>query len=350
MKKIEVKAGKPYTVKIGQGLIDTAGDEAKALGLDGKMLIISDDNVAALYIERVKDSLEKSGFAVFSFVIPHGENSKSAEDLIAILNFAAENAFSRTDTFVALGGGVVGDLCGFAAAIYMRGANFIQLPTSLLAAVDSSVGGKTAIDLDAGKNLVGAFYQPKIVLCDTDSFDTLPDEEFSNGMAEVIKYGMFCDSELLDILGYDNQADIEDIVARCVEIKARVVEADEFDTGERMFLNFGHTIAHAVEALSSYETPHGSAVAIGMAVITKACVNANECDNQALEVLIPLLKKYNLPSECPYGVEEVYNVTLKDKKNAHGKITLVLPTEKGKSILKKCDYTQLKEIITLGLK
>lgn len=350
MKKIDVKAGKPYEVKIGHGLTDTVGEEAKALGLDGKMLIISDDNVAALYLEKVKAALCKAGFAVHSFVIPHGESSKSAENLIDILNFAAENAFSRTDTFVALGGGVVGDLCGFAAAVYMRGTNFIQLPTSLLAAVDSSVGGKTAIDLDAGKNLVGAFYQPKIVLCDTDSFDTLPDKEFSNGMAEVIKYGMFCDAELLDILSDPADTDIEDIVARCVAIKARVVEADEFDKGERMFLNFGHTVAHAVEALSNYETPHGSAVAIGMAVITKACMADGSCEAAALDALLPLLKKYNLPCECPYGIEDVYNVTLKDKKNAHGMITLVLPTAKGKSKLEKCDYNKLKEIITLGLK
>ncbi|MBR3754697.1 MAG: 3-dehydroquinate synthase [Clostridia bacterium] len=348
-KKIDVKAGKPYSVKIGKGLLDKAGEEAKALGLDGKALIVSDDNVAALYLERVSASLKSAGFEVLSFVIPHGESSKSAENLLAILEFAAENAFSRTDTFFALGGGVVGDLCGFAAAVYMRGTNFVQLPTTLLAAVDSSVGGKTAIDLTAGKNLAGAFYQPKLVLCDTATFDTLPDEEFSNGMAEVIKYGMFCDGGFLDILTESN-TDIESMVARCVAIKARVVEADEFDKGERMFLNFGHTIAHAVEALSGYTTPHGSAVAIGMAVITKACVNANECDNHALEVLISLLKKYNLPSECPYGVDEVYNVTLKDKKNAHGMITLVLPTAKGKSILKKCDYNELKEIITLGLK
>ncbi len=350
MKKIEVKAGKPYTVRIGQGLLSTTGDEAKSLGLDGKMLIISDDNVAALYIETVKESLNKAGFETLSFVIPHGESSKSAENLLAILNFAAENALSRTDTFVALGGGVVGDLCGFAASIYMRGSNFIQLPTSLLAAVDSSVGGKTAIDLDAGKNLVGAFYQPKAVLCDTDCFDTLPDEEFSNGMAEVIKYGMFCDAQLLDFLSGESDTDIEDIVARCIEIKARVVEADEFDKGERMFLNFGHTVAHAVEALSGYTTPHGSAVAIGMAVITKACIENGICETQALETLLPLLEKYNLPGFCPYSVEDVYNITLKDKKNAHGMITLVLPTAKGQSILKKCDYAQLKELITLGLK
>lgn len=348
-KKIEVKAGKPYSVKIGKGLLDKTGEEAKALGLDGKALIISDDNVAALYIEKVSASLKQAGFEVLSFVIPHGEASKSAENLLAILEFAAENSFSRTDTFFALGGGVVGDLCGFAAAVYMRGANFVQLPTTLLAAVDSSVGGKTAIDLETGKNLVGAFYQPKLVLCDTDTFDTLPDEEFSNGMAEVIKYGMFCDGEFLDILS-ENNTDIESIVARCVQIKARVVEADEFDKGERMFLNFGHTVAHAVENLSSYTIPHGSAVAIGMAAITKAAVLLGKCKNEIYEILIDLLKKSNLPCECPYGVDEVFEVTLRDKKNAHGKITLVIPTDKGESVLEKCDYNELKEIITLGLK
>ncbi|MBQ6930500.1 MAG: 3-dehydroquinate synthase [Clostridia bacterium] len=348
-KKIDVKAGKPYSVKIGKGLLDKAGEEAKALGLDGKALIISDDNVAALCIEKASAALEKSGFEVFSFVIPHGESSKSAENLLAILEFAAENAFSRTDTFFALGGGVVGDLCGFAAAVYMRGTNFVQLPTTLLAAVDSSVGGKTAIDLEAGKNLAGAFYQPKLVLCDTATFDTLPDEEFSNGMAEVIKYGMFCDGGFLDILTESN-TDIEEIVARCVAIKARVVEADEFDKGERMFLNFGHTVAHAVENLSGYTTPHGSAVAIGMAAITKAAIALGKCESKTFDILVELLKKYRLPFECPYGIDEVYNVTLKDKKNAHGKITLVIPTGKGESVLQKCDYDELKEIITLGLK
>lgn len=347
--EIKVNTGKPYSVKIGKALLDKTGEEAKALGLDGKALIVSDNNVAALYIERVSASLKEAGFEVFSFVIPHGEASKSAGNLLAILEFAASNAFSRTDTFFALGGGVVGDLCGFAAAVYMRGANFVQLPTTLLAAVDSSVGGKTAIDLEAGKNLVGAFYQPKLVLCDTDTFDTLPDEDFSNGMAEVIKYGMFCDGEFLDILTESN-TDIENIVARCVAIKARVVEADEFDKGERMFLNFGHTVAHAVENLSNYTTPHGSAVAIGMAVITKAAVSLGRCENEALVILNDLLQKYNLPSECPYCVEEVFEVTLKDKKNAHGKITLVIPTGQGKSVLQKCDYNELKEIITLGLK
>ncbi len=348
-KKIEINAVKPYSVKIGTVLLDKTGEEAKALGLDGKALIISDDNVAALYIEKVSNSLKSAGFEVFSFVISHGESSKSAENLIAILEFAAENAFSRTDTFFALGGGVVGDLCGFAAAVYMRGINFVQLPTTLLAAVDSSVGGKTAIDLEAGKNLAGTFYQPVLVLCDTSTFDTMPDEEFSNGMAEVIKYGMFCDSELLDILS-ENNTDAESIVARCVTIKAKVVEADEFDKNERMFLNFGHTVAHALEALSNYTTPHGSAVAIGMAVITKAAVSLGKCKNNVLDLLLDLLKKFDLPCECPYGADEVFEVTLRDKKNAHGRITLVIPTGKGESVLQKCDYDELKEIITLGLK
>ena len=326
----------------------TAGAEMKKLGLDGKALIISDNNVAPLYADTVRQSLAEGGFEVFEYTIPHGEESKNAESLIKILNFAAENKFIRSDSFVALGGGVVGDLCGFAAAVYMRGIHFVQLPTSLLAAVDSSVGGKTAIDLDSGKNLAGAFYQPEAVICDKDCFNTLPEEEFNNGMAEVIKYGMFCDAELLDKLSEEN--DIEQIVARCVEIKARVVSADEFEKGERAFLNFGHTVAHAVEVLSGYKTPHGSAVAIGMAVITKACIEKGICENQAYDKLIPLLEKYNLPYICPYVVDDIYAAALRDKKNANGKITLVLPTAKGESTLKKCSHEELKEFIMLGLK
>lgn len=349
MTEINVKTKKPYTVKIGNGLLQKIGEELKALGLDGKALIVTDDNVAPLYLATVKESLEDKGFEVFSCIIAHGEESKNAQNLINLLNFAAESTMSRTDTFVALGGGVVGDLCGFAAATYMRGAGFVQLPTSLLAAVDSSVGGKTAIDLEAGKNLAGAFYQPELVLCDIDTFTTLPKNEFSNGMSEVIKYGMFCDSELLDALASDS-FNIEKTVARCVEIKARVVADDEFDKGERAFLNFGHTIAHTVELLSGYKTPHGSAVAIGMAAITKAAVEAGICESEALICLLPLLKKYSLPEACPYSVDEVYKAALKDKKNAHGKITLVLPTAKGESILKKCDYHELHKIIELGLK
>ncbi len=345
---IPVNTGSPYKVHIGSGIISTAGSEMKALDLSGKVLIVSDDNVAPLWLDTVRTSLTETGFEVFDFVIPHGEESKNAVNLLSILNFAAENNFSRSDTFVALGGGVVGDLCGFAAAVYMRGIGFVQLPTSLLAAVDSSVGGKTAIDLDSGKNLAGAFYQPKLVICDTDCFETLPEEEFSNGMGEVIKYGMFCDNELLDML--NGEFDIKEIVARCVTIKAKVVEADEFEKGERAFLNFGHTIAHAIELLSGYTVPHGSAVAAGMVAITKACVEKGICEKEALDILLSLLTKFNLPEKFDFETNEIYNATLKDKKNSNGKITLVLPTAKGKSILKKCDYNELKEFITLGLK
>lgn len=345
---IPVNTGNPYKVHIGSGIIKTAGSEMKALGLSGKALIVSDDNIAPLWLNTAKTSLTENGFEVYDFVIPHGEESKNAVNLLSILNFAAENNFSRSDSFVALGGGVVGDICGFAAAVYMRGVNFVQLPTSLLAAVDSSVGGKTAIDLDSGKNLAGAFHQPKLVICDTDCFETLPEKEFSNGMGEVIKYGMFCDNELLDMLG--SEFDIKEIVARCVSIKAKVVEADEFEKGERAFLNFGHTIAHAIELLSGYTVPHGSAVAAGMAAITKACVEKGLCEKEALDILLSLLKKFNLPEKFDFEIDEIYNATLKDKKNSNGRITLVLPTSKGKSILKKCDYAELKEFITLGLK
>lgn len=348
MIEIKVDTGKPYKVIIGSDLIRTSGTELKRLGLDGKVMIVSDDNVAPIYRDALAESLADEGFEVFDFIIPHGEASKNADNLLAILNSAAENSFSRSDTFAALGGGVVGDLCGFAASVYMRGINFVQFPTSLLAAVDSSVGGKTAIDLAAGKNLAGAFYQPGLVICDTDCFATLPEAEFNNGMGEVIKYGMFCERELLDRLA--DEADIQQIVARCVEIKARVVAADEFEKGERAFLNFGHTIAHAVEVLSGYTVPHGSAVAIGMAAITKASIAKGICEKEALDTLLTLLDKYSLPCSCEYSAKDVFSATLKDKKNSHGKITLVLPVSAGKSILKKCGYDELEQIITFGLK
>lgn len=344
---IPVNTSKPYKVHIGAGILNFVGNELKQLGLDGKVLIISDDNVAPLYADTVRKSLIDSGFEVFEYTVPHGEKSKSTESLVSILNFAAENKLTRTDTFLALGGGVIGDLCGFSASTYMRGVNFIQLPTSLLAAVDSSVGGKTAVNLPAGKNLAGTFYQPKAVFCDVNCFDTLPKAEYCNGLGEVIKYGMLRDAELLDMLM--QSAELDKIVARCVEIKAQIVSADEFESGERALLNLGHTIGHTIETLSGYAIPHGNAVAIGMATVTRACVKKGECEKEALDILLTLLEQYSLPCHCEYSAEDVYSTALLDKKNAHGRITLVLPTEKGKSMLKKCEHDELKEIITLGL-
>ena len=273
MKSVKISVSKEYEVLIGHGLINDCGELCRGVLAESvKAAVISDDNVAPLYLERVKAALEKAGFAVVSFVFPHGESSKNGGTYLEILNFLAENQITRTDALIALGGGVVGDITGFAAATYLRGIRFVQIPTSLLAMVDSSVGGKTAIDLPAGKNLAGAFCQPELVICDLDTLDTLSDAFFTDGCAEVIKYGILKDEALFAHLEEKAQGfDREYVISRCVELKRDYVTEDEFDTGLRMMLNLGHTVGHAIEKLSAYSVPHGSAVAMGMAIIARAC-------------------------------------------------------------------------------
>ena len=263
MISIPVSASTPYRVDIAPGLLSCVGERLLQLNQTPcRVCILSDDNVYPLYGESVCASLKDAGFSVSSFVIAHGESSKCLSVYGAFLNYLAKEHFSRTDWLIALGGGVVGDLCGFSAATYLRGVRYMQIPTSLLAMVDSSVGGKTAVDLPAGKNLCGAFYPPHAVLCDVRALETLPAETFSDGMAEVIKYGILFDAELIDILSRDGTAfDRETVIARCIDHKRRVVEEDEFDRGTRQLLNFGHTPAHGIEQHSDYTITHGSAVA-----------------------------------------------------------------------------------------
>ena len=269
MKTINVNASRSYDVIIGSGIIDTLGDRVKALTNASKVCIVSDSNVFPLYGKTVSDSFAHAGLYSVHFVFPAGETSKNGSTYLSLLNFLAESKISRSDCIVALGGGVVGDLAGFASATYLRGIPFVQIPTSLLAMVDSSVGGKTAIDLPAGKNLCGAFYQPLLVLCDTDALNTLPEDVFRDGCAEVIKYGVLFDADLFAHLmdrgpGFDREA----VISRCVELKRDVVAQDEFDTGVRMKLNLGHTIGHGIEAGTDYTVTHGKAVAAGMAIVS----------------------------------------------------------------------------------
>ena len=248
MNTVTVRASRQYDILIGQGLLPTLGAEAKKLGKAQKICVVSESNVYPLYGAAVEESLKSAGFSVVSYVFPAGEESKNGQIFLDLLNFLAENQLTRSDMIVALGGGVVGDLAGFAAASYLRGIRFIQVPTTLLAAVDSSVGGKTAIDLPAGKNLAGAFCQPSLVLCDTDTLNSLPLDIFRDGCAEVIKYGVLYDPKLFAHLEEKGLAfDREAVITRCVELKRDVVMEDEFDTGARMKLNLGHTVGHGLE-------------------------------------------------------------------------------------------------------
>lgn len=262
MNTVTVRASRQYDILIGQGLLPTLGAEAKKLGKAQKVCVISETTVYPLYGAVAEESLKSAGFSVVSYVFPAGEESKNGLIFLDLLNFLAENQLTRSDLIVALGGGVVGDLAGFAAASYLRGIRFIQVPTTLLAAVDSSVGGKTAIDLPAGKNLAGAFCQPSLVLCDTDTLNSLPLDIFRDGCAEVIKYGVLYDPKLFAHLEEKGLSfDREAVITRCVELKRDVVMEDEFDTGARMKLNLGHTVGHGVEAKSHFAISHGKAVA-----------------------------------------------------------------------------------------
>ena len=350
MTTVTVRASRPYEVTIGRGLLDTVGRQAAGQWKGRSAAVVSDSTVAPLYLNRVKDSLERAGFQVHSFVFPAGEDQKNGGTYLKLLEFLAARRLTRADGLIALGGGVVGDLAGFAAATFLRGIGFLQLPTTLLAAVDSSVGGKTAIDLTNGKNLAGAFYQPQAVLCDLDTLDTLPAEVFADGCAEVIKYGMIGDPALLARLEtVDFRADPEELVARCVAQKRDLVEQDEFDTGARQLLNLGHTLGHGVEACSGYTVSHGRAVAIGMTLVTRAAVAFGRCPAEVLPRLRRLLERYGLPDATAYSAQALYEKTLSDKKRSGDTISLVVPIAWGASQLVRIPVSELPAWIDRGL-
>ena len=344
MNTVTVSASKTYDIKIGPGLLESLGQEAALLNGVQRVCIVSDSTVWPLYGKAATESLEAYHFTVTHFVFPAGESSKNGSVFLELLNFLAKHQLTRSDLLVALGGGVVGDLTGFAASCYLRGIRFFQVPTTLLAAVDSSVGGKTAIDLSAGKNLAGSFYQPSLVLCDTDTLKTLPASIFRDGCAEVIKYGVLYDPQLfahLEEKGLD--FDREAVITRCVQLKRDVVARDEFDTGERMKLNLGHTIGHGVEAASNFTTSHGQAVAIGMSIVCRAC----RC--QDTDRIIALLTAFGLPTGTLFSPEVLYAYTLSDKKRSGSTINLILPLAIGDCVIQAYPISKLQSFLEAGL-
>ena len=331
MRTVSVSASRCYDIHIGPGILARAGSRIAPFCPGGSCAVVTDDIVDGLYAEVLEKSLADAGLRSVKFVFPNGEQGKNARNYLALLEFLAENRLTRADCVIALGGGVPGDLAGFAAATYLRGVAFVQIPTTLLAAVDSSVGGKTGIDLNAGKNLAGAFYQPSLVLCDTLTLATLPDLQFRAGCAEVIKYAMLFDAELFNDLMVSGPAfHREAVIARCVGFKRDVVADDEFDRGSRQLLNFGHTVGHAIEKLSGYSVCHGLAVAIGMSVVTKmACATINGCSPDCAQSMDDILIRFGLPTACPYSAGELTKVISMDKKRRGDTITLVVPAEVG---------------------
>ncbi len=323
MKKVEVHASTSYDVLIGSGVSAKIGEYLIELGRTGKIMIVSDTHVAPLYAEGVADELVYRGFEPSIFTFDAGEESKNLKTYTDLLAFLAEEGFTRTDTVLALGGGVVGDLAGFAAATYMRGIHFVNMPTSLLAAIDSSVGGKTAVDLPQGKNLVGAFYQPELVLFDTDFMKSLPYDEIRNGLGEGVKYAVLEGGEIFDILSSGlTSENLEDFVALSVDIKRRIVEADEKEGGLRKLLNLGHTIAHAVETLTEFVVPHGVAVAYGVRVMARLAYDRGELSEEEFYKIEELLLENDLALELN-PVEELIPYFSADKKKAGKTLTLV---------------------------
>ena len=342
--KLTVNLGEnSYPIFIENGIIKKSGEHISQIFSGQKIMIVSDDNVFPLYGQQVMDSLKD--YECHSLVLPHGEPTKNFQSLPKIYTAMLDAKLTRSDLVIALGGGVIGDLAGFAAASYLRGIKLVQIPTSLLAQVDSSVGGKVAVDLPQGKNLVGAFYQPKMVLIDPDVLNTLPEHFIKDGMGEVIKYGCIKDGSLFDRLCAhssfeDLKPELPEIIARCVDIKRIVVEADQFDTGERMLLNFGHTLAHTIEQYYNYEREsHGEADGIGMYQITLMAEEKGLTGSGCADQIKKALDIYGLPSSCGLPVTDLTKAITLDKKNLNGKLNVVLLKELGSSYVYPTDIS-----------
>lgn len=351
MKTVEVTSSKTYTVHIGAGLMSAAGEYIRAIAPKAERIaLITDDNVDSLHADKVERSLSAAGYDIIKYVLPHGEEHKNGESYLAILSFLAENRLTRSDMLIALGGGMVGDIAAFAAATYLRGIAYAQIPTTLLAMVDSSVGGKTAIDLPAGKNLAGAFCQPNVVLCDLDALSTLPEDTFTDGCAEVLKYGVLGDEALFHHLAEKGKAfDREYVIHRCISMKRDYVVADEFDTGARRELNLGHTLGHAVEKLSDFTLSHGKSVAIGLAAVSRAAAKAGRCTPDCAGKIVAALDTLGLPTETDMDIEQLMPPMLSDKKRAGSLVHVIVPERIGRCAIVPMDADELKAFMKAGI-
>lgn len=346
MKEIAVAAPSgAYPVKIGRGLLESAAQEIRQVCPGEKMALVTDETVAPLYAASLQKQLEALGYRVFLITVPPGEGSKSLSALEKLYDALARAGFTRSDAVSALGGGVVGDLAGFAAATMLRGLPLVQIPTTLLAQLDSSVGGKTAVNLPQGKNLVGAVYQPRLVLADPDCLSTLPPRQLSVGAAEAIKMGFAADESILRELESDTPR-WETVIAAAVAAKAAVVAADEWDKGRRQILNFGHTLGHVYEAAGG--CLHGEAVAAGMMKMLELEERWGEPTAALRERLAALLRRYELPAELPCGAETYRRYLPLDKKCRDGVITLVQVRRCGRTELRKMDVEALLEALAVG--
>ena len=346
---VPVSASRRYEVRIERGLLDRAGEEIRTVTRAQTAALVVGENVRPLYAGRVSASLQAAGLRVIEFVVTPGEGSKSLETYGRLLEFLLENQLTRSDVLVALGGGVVGDLTGFAAATYQRGIDFVQIPTTLLAMVDSSVGGKTAVNLPSGKNQVGAFYQPAVVLCDPDTLNTLPEEEYRCGSAEVLKYGVLGNAAFFEELVRTPIREQEaHVIETCVSMKRDIVHEDEYDRGLRQKLNLGHSFGHAVEACSGFSILHGQAVAVGMALITRAAAVKGLCSKETENRLISALEQYGLPTRTDFPLERMAAAVGADKKRSGDRMNLIVPREIGVCDIVPVPMAEIPDWLRLG--
>lgn len=353
MRKIQVKLPcNKYEILIENGLIQDIGDKIANIYTGDKIAIITDTNVDKFYGDVVNNALEEKGYDTLKVVLPAGEKSKSMDSLMVLYDKLLDFNLNRGNLIIALGGGVIGDLTGFCASTLLRGIPFVQIPTSLLAQIDSSIGGKVAVDLPRGKNLVGSFYHPKAVFIDPNVLQTLDRKFLNDGLGEAIKYGLIKDRELFEILSKINSYDelfenLEYIIYNCCDIKRSVVERDEKDTGERMLLNFGHTIGHAIEKIQNYEGySHGEAVSIGMYCIAKRCEDMGFCPEGVSESIKEVLIKFNLPYDIgEIEKDKIVEAIGVDKKNIGKSMNLILIKDIGESFIHKISREDIMKFI-----
>lgn len=346
MKKFAVSTSNPYEIIIGSDIIQHAGTYIKECIPPCHLCVITDSTVNSIYAQVVLTSLMESGYHTSKIVFPSGEHSKNLVTYSNVMEALADEGMTRSDGIVALGGGVVGDLAGFVAATYMRGISYVQIPTTYMAALDASVGGKTGVNLQIGKNLAGAFWQPSLVLCDCKTFDSLYPKRIMEGTAEAVKSAVIAEASLIPHIVNN---DFEYVIERCVSIKKSIVEADERDNGLRQLLNFGHTIAHGIEKLSAYSITHGQAVAKGMLIESRAVYKMGLTDTDISPELENILKTLGFNLSVGYNADELYRFALMDKKISDEKITMVIPESIGKCRLQKISLSELKKLIELGL-
>ena len=354
MMTVNVRASKEYNVEIGDGIVSKLGEMTKAVCPKAiKALIVSETNVAALYLDVVKAQIEGAGIEVSTYVFEAGEKSKNINEIAGMWNKMAEAGFTRTDIVVGLGGGVTTDMAGFAASTFLRGIDVIQVPTSLLAMVDASVGGKTGIDIPMGKNQVGAFWQPSLVLEDTSFLKTLPDDVFTEGMGEVTKYAFIMDEKLMDLLEKqngnirDDATVLEKVIGMCVADKAEVINEDENDNGRRQILNYGHTAGHVIERDSGFTKPHGICVAKGMGIFMDACVKEGTLSAEDAKRMKDLLAMYKLPVSDEITAEDIVKGAMNDKKKRGNTLSVILVNKIGQAEIKKMTAEEFLKFLSV---